>query len=427
MVRAEDDLKADQRALIWGTLNGSLARDVTLGTFVVAYAVQVLGYSNGQISWFLSLVPLAVLLRYPFLDRIRSVPRIDVLRASRSVHILCILLLMLIPAEWMSLPLLGFIALLFVFGNEFLQNAVWMNMVAEVTTRAERGRFLGRLRTVKQATNMSFALFGFFLVGETLSQGEYRILLLVILALLVNSAWWYRGITRRPVNEAAESGKGQFWAILRRHPMMRGPMLIAVATGVAQWPILIVFLVGSLHVPADLLMLTVVAGMIGSIFSEWLWGAAADRFGLRRILAFYFIGSILICPLLFLIPDFSDPAVQGQSWFAGALFLLVFSLLRGTLEAGRLMADTLYKASLVRNAGGFHAVNLLTAANQLFVAGLTATGGLILAAVSDGTGALEAVVRRDLLWIDDFRLITTALITLACVIGLWLSRKLRFD
>ncbi|MEP5758825.1 MAG: hypothetical protein ABJ327_05815 [Litoreibacter sp.] len=183
--------RLDQTYLVRGTLNGSLAKDLLLGPFIVAYAVQVLDLSNAQLTWFLSSIPLLVLFRYPFLDVIRQYPRITVLHWARYIQMSCLIALLLLPTDWVTLFVLFAVASWFVFGNEFLQNAVWMNLVAEVSEKRDRGQFLGRLRTWKQATNMSFALIGFVLVGEKLSEGEFRVLLLIVLLLLINSRFWY--------------------------------------------------------------------------------------------------------------------------------------------------------------------------------------------------------------------------------------------
>ncbi len=408
--------KHTQSLLVRGTINGSLAKDMVLGPLVVAFAVQVLGYSNGQISWFLSLIPLIVLVRYPFLDTIRTYPRIDVVKLSRYFQASCLIALLVLPLDWITVPVLFALAVWFIFGNEFLQNAVWMNLVAEVTSHQDRGRFLGRLRTWKQATNMAFSVVAFFIVGDHLSRGEHRVLLLIVIALLINSLIWYRSVpaTPPPADIGTYSGRKQFWPILRRHPMMRRPLVLTFAIAVLQWPILIVYVVGSLNLPANLLMLTVSCSMLGSIVSEYVWGISADRLGIRRLFQVYFFGSLLISPLIFLWSDYGMIQTGSQSWFISTIALLIFYFATGVLNAGHQMAMSMYRAQFLDQQSGFHALNVLTAVNQLFVAALTGIGGIILVVLAEPTQVT-----------DVFRVVTVVIMTATIVFGLWVTHGIR--
>ena len=420
------DQRLAQGHLIRSTLMGSLCKDIVTGPFCVAFAVQVLAFSNNQISLMLSLLPLIVVLRYPVLDHIRHRPRRAVTIAARMVQLACLLLLLTLPTAWITLPVLTGIAMLFVFGNEFLQNAVWTNFVAEVTGRGDRGRFLGRLRTGKQATALAFALFGFFLVGETLDRGEHRVLILVVIALLANSVFW---LSRVPASAPPDSvrgflGRGRFWHTIRTSRLLRRPLALGLVNGVLHWPILTVYLVGTLNMPANLLMLNVVAGMLGPIFSVFLWGKQADALGERRIYLLYFAGALALYPLLLLVPDFDAVPQGGRAWLTGLAALLAFNFLMGILDAGQLMAASMYQARYVTRSEGFHAINILTMASQLFAAALTAAGGLLLAATS----------RADVVsphwgpvWVDPFRLATIGIVTLTIFAGMRIAAGIEDD
>ncbi|WP_179381103.1 hypothetical protein [Jannaschia marina] len=410
-----------QGHLIRSTFMGSLSKDMVVGPYLTAFAVQVLLLSNGKISLFLAVLPLVVLLRYPFLDRIRGLPRQRVTLASRAVQLACLLLLLVLPQEALGLPGLIAIAVLFTFGNEFLQNAVWTNFVAEVAARGDRGRFLGRLRTGKQAFALLFALFGFFLVGETLDRAEHRILLLVVIALLLNSVFWLLRVpaTAPPVQMRGFSGRGQFWSTVRHSPLMRRPLAIAVLSGVLTWPILNVYLLGVLNLPANLLMLMTVAWMLGPIFSVFLWGRQADALGERRIFRVYFLGALAALPLLLLVPDFAAVASGSAAWWGGVAAVLGMQFVTGILLAGHLMATTMYQARYVTEGAGFHALNILTLLTQLAGAGIVALGGVILTATTgDGAGA----VPLGPIWVDGFKAASIGLQALACLLALRVVR-----
>ncbi|MXU65113.1 MFS transporter [Oceanomicrobium pacificus] len=413
-----------QTKLIRSTFLGSLSKDMLTGPFFVAFAVQVMQFSDGQISTMLALLPLVVLLRYPFLDRIRSYPRRDVTIAARFIQLACLLLLLCLPTDWISLPVLFGIAALFVFGNEFLQNAVWTNFVAEVTARGDRGAFLGRLRTGKQFTNLAFALFGWLLVGDLLDRTEHSILLVVVILLLLNSLYWLFRIPSQPPpgQLQAFSGKGHFWSTLRHSRLLRRPLALAFIIGILHWPILTLYLVGTLNMPASILMLSVVANMLGPIFSVFIWGRQADRHGERRIFLLYFTCVLGLYPILLLVPDFATVPDHGRAWFIGVGAILGFNFLAGILDAGQMMAGSMYQARYVNDEDGFHAINILTAANQLFMAGLTALGGLVLSFNAGG-----GVIRFGPLEMDLFRALTLLIVTLAIAAGAAIARGIPED
>ncbi|MEM7642241.1 MAG: MFS transporter [Pseudomonadota bacterium] len=430
MVAAPDlstDAQRDAQAnLIRATLMGSLSKDIVTGPFCVAFAVQVLRFSDGQVATMLTVLPLIVVLRYPYLDRIRDHPRQAVTIRSRYVQLSCLLALLLLPTGWITLPVLIAIAVLFVYGNEFLQNAVWMSFVAEVTARGDRGRFLGRLRTGKQATSLAFALFGFFYVGEALDRGEHRVLILIVIALLLNSLFWLHRVPPAPPPDGLRgfSGRGRFRHTIRTSPLMRRPLALGLLGGVLDWPILMVYLVGTLNMPANLLMLNVVAGMLGPIFSVFLWGRSADRMGERRIFLVYYGCALALYPALLFVPDFDAVADGSRAWWIGLFALLAFNFLQGILLAGRMMAESMLQARYVNAAEGFHAINVQTMLKQIFAAALTAAGGLMLAATTDSGGQAAA---WGVIWLDPFRLLTIGIVTAAIFAGLAVARGIPDD
>lgn len=413
-----------QSWLVRGTLNGQLAKDLVIGPFIVAYAVQVQGLSNGEISWFLALVPLLVLARYPFLAGIAHVPRVTVLHWARYVQISCLVALLVLPPEWTPLPVLMAIGVWFVFGNEFLQNAVWMNLVAEVSTSRDRGRFLGSLRMWKQATAMAFAVFGFVLVGESLSRGEFQILLLVALLLLLNSRFWYGKLPAIPPPETQRPAPGldRMWHVARTSPLMRRPLVLSTVGAVLSWPILIVYLVGVLSLPANLLMLTVVARMLGSIVSEVFWGLRADARGVRQVFVQFYSYAFALYPMLLFVPDFAQVAPGSWDYLFGTGVMLAFFFARGVLDAGHMMATSMYKAQYLDAPGGFQAINLLTALHIALMSVMTALGGVLLVRFETAE-----VVAWGPIWLDPFRLITLAILWLTVAAGLWVASGIKVE
>ncbi len=422
MTTASADPKAlalYQTRIIRGTLLGSLSRDMVVGSFLVAFAVQVLDFTETQLSWFLAMVPLAVVLRYPFLDVIRAKSRVQVTLWARIIQLFCLLALLLFPQSWLTLPVLICIATIFTFGNDFLQNAVWTNLVTEFTSSKDRGQFLGRLRTWKQSSALIFAFVGFMLVGDQLSRSEHRVMLLIVIVLCVNSIYWFSRIPANPPPESvrSHSGRGQFLATIRNAPLMRRPLLLTILVTSVQWPILLVYFYGTLNVPANLIMLDILMGMLGPIFSNWFWGKKADAQGHKRIYKTYFAYALFLYPIILLIPDFDAIPANGLQWYLGVGAMLTFSFFAGVLNAGRMMASTLYHAEFVNAPGGFHAFNLLTATMKIWTGALTAIGGLLLAFFTKEPVSNFVYGDAGLIWLDPFRLISLVLILTLIAFG----------
>ena len=68
-----------------------------------------------------------------------------------------------------------------------------------------------------------------------------------------------------PHAQPVPSGRGKLFTLLRGHPMLRGPLAMVLIGAVILRPKLIVFFFGHLHADADLMGLSVVATMAGSI------------------------------------------------------------------------------------------------------------------------------------------------------------------
>jgi len=416
-----------QQQLIRGTLIGSLSKDMLVGDFFVAFAIQVLLFSNEQVSWFLALLPLAVLLRYPFLDKIRKVPRVRITLMARSIQLFCVGMLIALPTNAISIPVLFGVALLFVFGNEFLQNAVWTSLLTEFTLERTRGKFIGQLRTWKTASALAFALFAFFFVGEELDRFEHRILLCIVFALLAYSFLCFTKVPqiRPPKSVLNHSGRGKLLETIKTSELLRLPLAMTFVQSVMSWPILIVFLVGNLNLPANLLALYLAVAMAGPIATSYLWGLIADRFGIRPIYFINFAGTALIFPLLLFVPDFKLVDAGSLQWYLGIAALFTFQFAISSLFAAQMMANSILHSRYVSKDSGFHAFNLLTAGMQLFKAGLVALGAILLSTLNDTTAIAAKAPSTKLLWIDPFRLSTIGIIVVCSLVGIMLSTKIR--
>lgn len=403
---------------------GDVPRAMLLGSYFVAFAIQVLGLSNEQVTLLLSVIPMIVLVRYPFLDLIRETPRIYPTLIARWNTILLLFILLIVPSSWFSLPFLIVIAVVFLIGNEFLQNAVAPGLINEITTRSDRGTFFGKMRTAKMAPAFVFALIGFFYVGDTMDRSEHRVLLLMAIGLATYAAIWMAKIpaTPPPDEVRASVGRGQFWAILRSSQLLRRPLWLMLISKVLLWPILTVYIIGTLHLPANLVMFQVLIAMLGGICSVFLWGKKADRTGFRPIFQSFFLFSIVTFPLIFFVPDFAEVQTYGPQWIVGVCALMLSTFIGAVLLAGQDMAASMYYTLYVNGRNGFHALNILTMFGAIAQAILTALGGYLLIVLTRGELQNLAASGESYIWIDPFRVVSFGIITTFCLFGWWLSR-----
>ena len=403
---------------------GDVPRSLLVGPYFVAFAIQVLGLSNAQITLFLSLIPLIVLGRYPFLDVIRQMPRIYPTLVARANSVFWLAMFLVLPTDWFSLPLLLGIATVFLVGNEYLQNAVAPSLINEITTRSDRGAFFGRMRTAKMVPAFGFALVGFLYVGDTMDRGEHRVLLVIAIGLATYALFWMSRIPANPPPDAVRNsvGRGQFWRILSTSPLLRRPLALLLVDKVRTWPIMAVYLIGTLNLPANMIMLQVLVGMLGGICSVFLWGKQADRTGFRPIYKTYFLASMLIFPLIFLVPDFATVPAYETQWLVGIGALMIYTFIGAVLAAGHDIAASMYHTNYVNGPNGLHAMSILTMFASLGQSALTALGGALLIVLARGELQNLSASGDSLIWIDPFRVTTLLIITAFCALGWWIAR-----
>jgi len=71
--------------LVGANIIGCLSKEMLVGGDFVAIVVQILAFSNAQISWFLAILTLIALALYPFLGVIRRYPRLYATRIGRAL------------------------------------------------------------------------------------------------------------------------------------------------------------------------------------------------------------------------------------------------------------------------------------------------------------------------------------------------------
>ncbi|MGX9419236.1 hypothetical protein ACWU4D_18025 [Vibrio sp. WJH972] len=312
----------------------------------------------------------------------------------------------------------------FLIGNEFLQNSVASSLINEITSKSDRGLFLGRFRTVKMIPAFGFTLFGILYIGDEMTREEHRIMLIAALLLSVFSLNFMRKIPATPPPKAVSDsvGRGRFLKIVTTSPLLKLPLLLEGIKKVLNWPIFGLFLIGYLNLPANIFFLYLLSQMSGPFLSVFFWGKRADITGFKSIYLTVFLATIALTPLIFLIPDFDAIPYMGPQWIVGVSALIIFGFLQNTLKSGHGIASSMYHTQFLNKADSFHAVNILTMFGAFMQSAITALGGYFLIITTNNN--VNIISNEGFIWIDSFRIFSIGIIIIACLLGIFLSRRI---
>lgn len=410
-----------QTRLVRAFYIGMILKEMMVGGLMVMFASHVLNFSSGEISLILTLAPLWLVFRYPFLKWVDNLPRFKVLISARLIQVACVLVLLCLPNSWVTPWLLLLLSSIFVFSNEFLLNAVFINTVTEITHSKERGRFLGYLRSRLQSVGLLFSVGVAFFVGEQMQSTEHQILLVMCLVLLINAIFWLWPLHDTPPRAPAPREQRQFWQVLRYSPLLRRPLILSLIKSLWEWPIVILYMLNSLAMPANIVTTFTIVRALGAIISVTAWGKWADNVGFKRVFISSFYGAFLLYPLLFLLPDYAQIDKSSMQGLIGLIAVISFGFFSGVISAGQNVGMTLYFTEHLEDGKGFYAINLLSAFTQLFLSALTALGGLLMVYLESSGLAGARSMFGGFIWIDPFRAILVATLFALLLLGLYLA------
>lgn len=372
-------LRGQRYALLANLLAGS--QFIMQGVIMMLYANDVLGFTPRRISYVLAVVPLVALLRLAFLGYVRSIGKIRLLTVTAVLRLVSVLLMMAIPAAWLSFPLFLSILLLFSLSAQLGAGVVWQPLIRDITTLEDRGRFFARMRFCFTMVSALVSMVIPLVVGEQITELQFKGLLLVVVAGVVNNLFWVRRIPEvRHQPEAQRAGRhfGAMGRALVSSRLLRGPLLIACIFVVMGLPIYPIYLKQMLHVPSSLISWCLFAATLGGTFSLLLWGRVADQIGFKPMLKGLLYLSILVLPTHLLITPFD--ATLGydlHEWVAVAV-LLLHAFVGGILGAGVGIAMTTIQHAFVRSEDSLEAMNLFQGASMLVASLFALLAGVLL-------------------------------------------------
>jgi HEAT repeat protein/MFS family permease len=364
-----------QKAIIRGNLHGRLSMALLSGQIAVLYAKDVLGFSGKQAGALMAILPLMILLRFPWIQRIKRHGLVRTLRMTVVLMIVMTVVLIALPAHlttfWVFMALLVILRLI----RELGFGVVWQPILREVTTAEDRGRFFARMRF--WFTGLSSVVLGClpFLLGDKMDEWEYKGLLMLLVVLFVNQFYWSRRIPDVPVEEDEPLTRGlaslkKTFHIIRHSQVLRTPLLIRFLTALTLCPLLVVYLKCVLHMPTSIVAAFIFMDVIGGTLSFLFWGRLADTLGFRSYLnGILILFAAINVPLLLASPF---PAGMEFRWAAltqtqaiTVAALLFFGFARGALLAGRGIALTSVMHFYSKRSDAIEAMNIFQACLML--------------------------------------------------------------
>jgi len=366
--------------------SGTLVVNATVtGAFMMLFANDVLGFSAGQVAVVAAVTPLISLLRLPFIKLTRRLGFVRTLQVDALLRMVLVLVLICLPASWLTLPV--YLGLLLLFSASFRlgKGAVWQPLLRDLTTSRDRGSFFARNRFVFHLAGAVFITAVGALVGSELSIGEYRSMLAIVLVLLlINLIWSSRIPERRDSDDELSNGDDSrvgLLEVLRNSRLLRRPLVVSMLLLACQAPLFVIYLRQVLHVPTNVVSIFLLVQSVGQTLSFVLWGRIADAIGYRPMLIGLLLVSLFTMPLLLLIGPWqggAGAAVSDSQVSLSMAALLLWGLLHGAFVAGRGIASTTLEHYQVERRYAPEALAIVAAAGVLVSSLMIAVVGLLL-------------------------------------------------
>jgi len=385
-----------QRGAVFGAVLAGLMQQIALGQIMMLYANDVLGFSPRKIAGVLAVVPLVAIVRMPLLGVIRRIGLVRTALFSEFLALLVIFGLMLIPASSMSYPLFLAMVLAYAGLRQIGIGSVWQTMLRAITTSGDRGRFFARMRFwFMTCTAAGMAVLP-WLIGEEITESQYKWLLGVAALGLLNRIFWLRVMPHPPGTEIEDTRSGagaalsRTWRTMRSARVLRRPLLIVGMMAMVAVPVYVVYLRTILNVPSSVITLFLVAIQVGGAISLLAWGRLADAIGFRPMFRGVIILSLVFMPLHLLVAPFGAGKFSWSQLelreLVTVLALLLQGLIGGAMASGKGIAATSIQHYHVSDEESLEAMNLWNIAVFCIASGTALFHGFFLQDVVEPNG-----------------------------------------
>lgn len=168
------------QAIIFNSFNQIITNTLT-GDIMVLFLADVLLFKTTDITFILSLIPLISIIRLPLIFLMRGTDYIKAIKYSVIVKTGFVIVLLLIPLNHLSFYKYSILILIYQIAVEYGVGICWQPLMREITTTHDRGGFFGQMRFCFMMLNSLYVFLISVFIGESLTEIQYKLLLLVCL------------------------------------------------------------------------------------------------------------------------------------------------------------------------------------------------------------------------------------------------------
>jgi membrane protein len=317
--------KSYQSSIVGLSLSNQIISITITGDFMILFMSQILGFSDLQNSWLITMLPIIALVRIPLSYLMRRKNLLDLMRWSVLSKLCLIAILVVIPYERVTFSIYTVFLVLYQITVELGFGLVWNPLILLVTEEKSRAKFLSHLGLFQLVTSFYTLLISFY-IGKELTSFHYRCLLGIALVSLILQFILLKQLQTdyHLFQNHQETGrmdwqvlKKQIWHHLR---ILLLDSLILYITLTMN----VLYMVQVLHLSANLVSLYSSMSLLGNVLALALAGPCFEK---RRSLFFTILLLVTGCEILliFFLPH--DAVSYTIFWSIG------WGLLNGAVGA----------------------------------------------------------------------------------------------
>lgn len=317
---------------------------IMMGPIMMLFASDVLQLKASSIAAIIGFAPLLVILRFPLLPLIRRFGLRRTLVCTDASYLFIIAALMFLPLEYLSFGVLLLCLMMYKVAQVLGPTTVWQPLMRDITTNKDRGRFFARMRFCFTVVTLLVSAAMTFMIGDSISRGEYNVLLGISFFGVLNRMFWSSRIPERDYADSEQKRRKSLWSIAKESRLLRRPLLVVALLTLSNVPVFVVYLRQCLGVPANMVSAFMFMGTLGSVLSMILWGRIADAIGFKPMLIGLIIMTCCLAPSLLLVAPIEDAQASWATISDADLLsygvLLLNGLIGGAMAAGTGIAST---------------------------------------------------------------------------------------
>ena len=400
-----------QRNVIRAQLLARVIMYITTGAMMQLFANDVLGYSPMRIASILAIIPMVAFIRFPILSKIRRLGYVKIMVISSLCKLAVIVAMMLIPLSSLSFAIYLSLLILFSIAGQLGGGTVWQPLLRDITTNDNRGHFFARMRFTFTLTTMIMTAVIPFFIEDSITVGQYRVLLGIALLGLVNYIFWIRRVPELEISQekGSNTAKGEFRNLLkvfRSSKLLKRPLFIFFCFQFSLFPIIILYFRQMLNIPSSLITIYTFMTIAGAALSLLTWGRIADAIGFKPMLISLCIVSIMLSPIYLLLRPISSSwqgfAGAGMGDIISVIVLFVSGLLYGAVQSGAGIAMVSIQHIHTTSEDSLPAMSIFSFIMVLIAALQSMLNGFFLEKIAIPAGTLW--VFKDIIQVDYIKL-----------------------